>query len=47
MDSKTILNMTEKSTEQIHSLSEIFSTDMAGKVAIVTGSSSGYGRTKN
>lgn len=43
MDSKTILNMAVKSTEQINSLSEIFSTNMAGKVAIVTGGATGLG----
>ena len=43
MDAKAIFALAERSTQQIHSLPEIFCKDMAGKVAIVTGGATGLG----
>lgn len=43
IDAKTIFEMAEKSTQQIHSLPEIFCNNMEGKVAIVTGGATGLG----
>ena len=43
MDAKTILGLAEKSTEQLRTINEVFSEDMKGKVAIVTGGATGLG----
>lgn len=43
LDAKTIFALTEKSTQQIRSLTEVFCKDMHGKVAIVTGGATGLG----
>ena len=43
MDANMILNMAAKSTEGLHSLGEVFGTDLTGKVAIVSGGATGLG----
>lgn len=43
MDVQTIFSLTEKSTEGIHPLGEVFGRDLKGKVAIVSGGATGLG----